>query len=146
MVTRPWFLSIAASKQKVCDLEQNRKDLEQELESSKSREAFLHGDLTGLFITYIYIQSCINTKWLLQRDTFTAEAKRIVYLSFVEQSMHNLAEWQEITTLQYPYAMYNMFQTDYILGPKRFTPNEKKMIRNVFVISEIYNLNIFTSK
>ena len=69
-----------------------------------------------------------------------------MYLSFVEQSMHNFAEWQEITTLQYSYAMYNMFQTDYILGPKRFTPDEKKMIRNAFVIGEIYNLNIFTSK
>ena len=59
------------------------------------------------------MQSCIKTKWLLQRDTFTIEAKRIVYLSFVEQSMHNLAEWQEKNTLQYSYAMYNMFHTDY---------------------------------
>ena len=46
-------ISILASKEKVCGLEQNLNDLGAKLDTSKAREDILLNDLTGLYITKV---------------------------------------------------------------------------------------------
>ena len=46
-------ISILASKERVCRLEQNLEDLAAKLDTSKAREDILLKDLTGLYITKV---------------------------------------------------------------------------------------------